>query len=278
MAKIKIAVISDLHGNLEATKKVLEDIENRKVNKIICLGDLIAKGHHPNECIDLIKKSCFVVLRGNTDNYFSQEHDLEELPELEQKRIKWNQSLLTPENRVYLASLPFCHEFYMSGSLVRLFHAHPKKDNLIVLNLDTVATKSQMFEPSENTVSQKNADIVIYGHLHHQYLDKLYNKTLINVGSVGNAFDVLRNDHFDSDVKETTNAHYLIVEGEYDNVKYGEDISFQFVKVPYDISQELADISQNLEPENYRYEIEKGMYRDMSKIEQGFKDRGATLR
>lgn len=278
MANIKIAVISDLHGNLEALKKVLEDIKNRNVSKIICLGDIIAKGSHPNECIDLVRKNCFIVLRGNTDRHFSQEHNLSELPELEQKRIQWNQNLLTDENRKYLLNLPFCHEFYMSGSLIRLFHAHPERDNIPILNLDTVATKSKMFEPSENTVSQKNADVVIYGHIHHQYLDKLYNKTLINCGSVGNAFDVLRKEDFDSDVRETVNAHYLIVEGEYEKETYGDDINFQLIRVPYDILKELQDIDNNLEPESYRYEIEEGMYRDMTKINQGYKDRGVILR
>ena len=278
MANIKIAIISDLHSNLEATKKVFEDIKNRNVSKIICLGDLVAKGHHPNECIDLVKKNCFIVLRGNTDRHFSQEHCLDEIEEVEKRRVIWNQKMINDENKQYLSNLPFCHEFYMSGSLIRLFHAHPQKDNIPVLNLDTVSTKSKMFEPSGNTISQKNADVVIYGHIHHQYLDKLYNKTLINVGSVGNAFDVLRKEEFDSDIRETTNAHYLIVEGEYEETNYGDDINFQFVRVPYDISKELQDLSSNLEPESYSYEIEKGMYRDMSKIEQGFKDRGTTLR
>lgn len=43
---------------------------------------------------------------------------MEELPKQEQKRIKWNQSLITEEDRKYLLTLPFCYEFYMSGSLV----------------------------------------------------------------------------------------------------------------------------------------------------------------
>ena len=48
---MKIAIISDIHGNLEALKATLTDIEKRKVDKIICLGDIIAKGVHPKECI-----------------------------------------------------------------------------------------------------------------------------------------------------------------------------------------------------------------------------------
>ena len=53
---MKIAIISDIHANLEALKSTLEDIKKRKVDKIICLGDIIAKGVHPKECIELIKE------------------------------------------------------------------------------------------------------------------------------------------------------------------------------------------------------------------------------
>ncbi len=242
------------------------------------MGDIIAKGTHPNECINLIRDNCFVVIRGNTDRYFTQQHDLEALPELERQRIKWNNELLSEENIKYLQSLPFCYEFYMSGSLVRLFHASPRKDNEVVLNLDTVETKSKMFDPSPNTISQKTADVVIYGHIHHQYLDKLYNKTLVNVGSVGNSFDILRKDGFDSDVKETTNAHYVIMEGNFNEQQYGDDLSFQFIRTSYDITKELEDINDNLEPDSYRYEIEEGMYRDMTRIRQSHEERGVIFR
>ncbi len=51
-----------------------------------------------------------------------------------------------------------------------------------------------MFLPSERTISNNIADVVIFGHIHHPYMDKLYNKTLINVGSIGNSFDTIRND------------------------------------------------------------------------------------
>ena len=74
----------------------------------------------------------------------------------------------------------------MSGSLVRLFHATDKANNKVVLNIDDIETKYEMFLPSEYTKSNNVADVVIYGHIHHPYMDKIYNKTLINVGSVGN--------------------------------------------------------------------------------------------
>ncbi len=275
---MKIAIISDIHGNLEALKATLKDIEERKVEKIICLGDIIAKGVHPKECLALIRTKCEIVLQGNCDIYFSTEHkNIDEMDEQERKRIKWNQSLINKEDREYLLNLPFCYEFYMSGSLVRLFHATPTANNKAVLNVDSIETKYQMFLPSEKTQSQDIADIIIYGHIHHPYMDKIYNKTIINVGSVGNSFDVIRNENKDSNVLETTKSNYLIIEGEYGSKEYSSDISFQFIKVPYDIDSELQDEELNIERENYRFELKKGMYRDMTKINENFKKLGIDV-
>ena len=275
---MKIAIISDIHGNLEALKATLKDIEERKVEKIICLGDIIAKGVHPKECLALIRTKCEIVLQGNCDIYFSTEHrNIDEMDEQERKRIKWNQSLINKEDREYLLNLPFCYEFYMSGSLVRLFHATPTANNKAVLNVNSIETKYQMFLPSEKTQSQDIADIIIYGHIHHPYMDKIYNKTIINVGSVGNSFDVIRNENKDSNVLETTKSNYLIIEGEYGSKEYSSDISFQFIKVPYDIDSELQDEELNIERENYRFELKKGMYRDMTKINENFKKLGIDV-
>lgn len=275
---MKIAIISDMHGNLEALKATLKDIEKRKIDKIICLGDIIAKGVHPKECIELIREKCEIVLQGNCDLYFSTEHnDINEMPEQEQKRIKWNQSLIDDKDRKYLLNLPFSHEFYMSGSLVRLFHATPSVNNKAILNVDRIETKYQMFLPSKNTKSQKKADVVIYGHIHHPYMDKIYNKTIINVGSVGNPFDVIRNKNKDSNVLETTKSNYLIIEGEYGSKEYTSEISFQFIKVPYNIDKELEDEKMNIEMENYRFELKEGMYRDMTKISDNFRKLGIDV-
>lgn len=271
---MKIAIISDVHGNLEALKATIKDIEKRKVDKIFCLGDTIAKGVHPKECIKLIQENCEIVLQGNTDEYFSKEHNLEEKPEVEQKRIKWNQSMISKEEREYLQSLPFSYEFYMSGRLVRIFHATPWANNKPIVNQDMPYTKYEMFIPTENTVSDKVADVVIYGHIHHQFMDKIYNKTLINAGSIGNSFDTIRNLQKDGNVLETTCSNYIIIEGDYNNKEYGEEISFNFIRVQYDIKEELRDIDKNIENESYQYELENGMYRNMDKVNENFRKLG----
>ena len=266
---MRIANISDIHGNLEALKATFQDIDKKKVDKVICLGDIIAKGVHTKECIELIRKNCDVVLQGNCDAHFAKEYqDFSQMPELERKRIKWNQSLVSKTDREYLLNLQYSYEFYMSGSLVRMFHATPTANNKTVLNINSIEDKYKMFLPSKHTTSNDVADVVIYGHIHHPYMDKLYNKTLINVGSVGSSFDTIRNDKKDSSVLETTKAYYLIIEGEYGSKEYNSEISFQFVKIPYNIDKELEDEDKNIEKEKYRYELKNGRYRDMDKVNE----------
>ena len=267
---MRIAIISDVHGNLEALKTCLADIKNRNIDKIFCLGDTVEKGHHPEECVNLIRKNCEIVIKGNCDVdlnpdvYTVSKHNIP--LELMKARASRNNEMLSDESKSFLINLPFSYEFYMSGSLIRLFHAHPEKLNGIITAESSYEEKYKMFEPNENTVSNKVADIVIYGHLHAPFMNKMYNKTLINVGSVGNSFNVIRDDEKDSDVRETTAINYLILDGEYGNKKYGGKFSFEFVRIPYDIDKELEDLDKNLEPDDYKKELKEGRYRNMSKI------------
>lgn len=273
---MKIAIISDIHGNLEALKETIKDIEKRKVDKIICLGDIVGKGAHPNECVDIIRKHCNVVVKGNCDRHFTSEHNVEEMNEFERTRFEWNNKVLTNETKEYLRNLPYCYETYISGSLVRMFHATPDRDNRAIVNQDTIHDKYEMFLPSENTISKKEADVIIYGHIHHQYMDVLYNKTLINVGSVGDAFNTIRNPQKDSNVQETTRVNYLIIEGEEGDIQYGKEISFNFIKVCYDVDKELEN-KNNIEIEGYTHELKNGIYRNMNKINDNFRRLGINV-
>lgn len=274
---MKIAFISDIHGNLEALKETINDIKKRNVDKIICLGDIIAKGTHSKECLKLVRDNCDIVISGNCDRHFSKQHDLEKLTEIERRRVEWNQKILNEEERNYLSSLPFSYEFYMSGSLIRVYHATPWTDDKAIINEDSIQTKYKMFLPTEKTLSDKVADIIIYGHIHHPYLDKLYNKTIINIGSVGESYDVIRNPEKDSNIKETTKANYFILEGELGKEEYADDISFQFIKVPYDIEKELKDVESNVEKDIYEYELREGRYWNMDKINKNFEGLGIDV-
>lgn len=270
----KIAIISDIHGNLEALKSVLENIRKRKINKIYCLGDTIAKGVHSHECIKLIKENCEIVLQGNCDEYFSSNGIPEDKPEIEIKRFNWNRSMVNKEDVEYLKNLPFCYEFYMSGRLVRLFHATPKVNRDFVGNIDSLEKLNSLFLPSNKTISQDRADVVIYGHIHTQFMQRIYNRTIVNVGSVGNSLDVFRNEEKDGDIRNTSVANYAIITGKINSKDFNNDLSFELVNVSYDIEKELSSNKLNIEKEAYDEEIRNGKYRDMEKIYKSFEVRG----
>lgn len=64
---MSIAVISDIHANLEALEAVLADIDQRGVEQIVCLGDIVGYGPNPLECLDLVMERCQWALMGNHD-------------------------------------------------------------------------------------------------------------------------------------------------------------------------------------------------------------------
>ena len=270
----RIAIISDIHGNLEALKSVLDDIKERNINRIFCLGDIIAKGTHQQECVDLVKEKCEVIIKGNCDEYFTSDIDLSTKTPSEINRITWNKNKLNDETKKYLNNLPYCYEFYMSGRLVRLVHAHPEKIDKFAGNIDKIDRLYELFLPSCNTISNEKADVLIYGHIHTPYVQKIYNRIIINTGSVGHSIDVFRNDEKDGNVKNTTVANYLIISGNFDSKNIDEKISYELVSVPYDIDKELNNNNDNIEFESYKEEIKKGKYRDMTKIYNSFELRG----
>ena len=256
----KIAIISDIHGNLEALKVVLEDISLREITHVFCLGDIVAKGVHMHECLRLIQKHCEVILQGNCDAYFSQTYAPEEMTE----RIKFNQHLLSMNDMNFLNHLPFSHEFYLSGSLIRLVHATPWSNKSFIGAASSMDEEWQMFLPTEKTGSEI-ADIVIYGHTHTPYVNKAYHHTLINAGSVGNALEIFQDDDHPGRTQETCKACYLILEGNYQDQTDGP-FSYTYVRLPYNIQKELDNNIDNPEKEDYIKELTTGAYRDLSKL------------
>ena len=84
-------------------------------------------------------------------------------------------------------------------------------------------------------------DVVGYGHIHTPCLVRFKNKTLFNPGSVGIPVEMMNSDINDISNKFSTLASYIIIEGDYNSKDLGE-ISFQFVRVPYNIEKELEDL------------------------------------
>ena len=244
----RIAVLSDVHANKTALEAVLQDIENRNIKRIFCLGDSIAKGVHPVEVIEMLRKKCEIILIGNTDYNVTN-------PKIRDRKF-WTTEKIGEELADYIYNLPRMHQFYMSGQLVRLFHATPfdldgiynpmyNKSNTPVKTILNDASK--MFENTDFLglrYDSKEPDIIGYGHIHTPLIVKYENKTIFNTGSVGIPVEMRNTDEFNAKNKFSTVASYMILEGEYESTEHS-NISFTQARVVYDIEKEIKDLEMS---------------------------------
>lgn len=263
---MRYAIISDIHGNLEALNAVLKDIELQKIDRIICLGDIISKGTHNSECLELVRTVADAIVCGNNDLTYTR--SLDELA-LESQDFDYDkfyayQKQLTAEDISFIRSLPMCCEFMLSGRLIRCFHASQNDVDLSIFDFDHYHKKLELFNPSQYTTNGV-ADVVIYGHTHHMFYQKLFGRTLINAGSVGNALNVVWNDSLNSPrIGDFTMAEYVILTGE-DCGDSGE-IGVEFRSIPYDKNKEINSSPLTHEQEKFNTEIRTGKYRFPERI------------
>ncbi|TQJ15454.1 putative phosphodiesterase [Yimella lutea] len=236
----RIALISDVHGNLTALEAVLADIDARGIDRIYNLGDYVGKGHRGREVIELCRQRCEVNILGNWDDF---------LPALEEfgsaadnPALRWWRDELGPGQGEWLRALPFSHDFTMSGRRIRLFHASATSVHNRVRFDHDAGEFFGMFQNTPATGDGPTPTVVAYGDTHDSFLETEFGLTLINAGSVGNALD----DNI---------PVYVILEGVLD----GEEpapFGVQFVRVPYDIEAELAHAKQVDAPEYELYVAE----------------------
>jgi diadenosine tetraphosphatase ApaH/serine/threonine PP2A family protein phosphatase len=101
------AVVSDIHGNLEALEAVLEDIDRRDVTSLVCLGDFVGYGASPNECIATLRPRIELAVAGNHDLAACGRLKLTYFNPDAASAARWTDVHLTDEHRAYLQGLPF---------------------------------------------------------------------------------------------------------------------------------------------------------------------------
>jgi predicted phosphodiesterase len=106
----KIAIISDIHSNLEALESVLRKIEEEKPDKIICLGDVVGYGADPDMCCELIRKYCDITLLGNHDAAVAEIISDDYFIEHAREAINWTKKVMKEENIEWLRTLPLTYQ------------------------------------------------------------------------------------------------------------------------------------------------------------------------
>ncbi len=107
---MKIAFVSDVHGNLEALTTALTHIDAHGVDQLVCLGDIVGYGPNPNECVEIIRERCEIVLMGNHDYAAIGLANIEYFNEFAKMSTRWTIQKLSDDNKQYLHSSPFSHQ------------------------------------------------------------------------------------------------------------------------------------------------------------------------
>ena len=107
---MKYAIISDLHGNLEALRAVLDDASG-KVDAVVCLGDIVGYNANPRECLRLVRETCVLVIAGNHDQAACGARGYADFNEWARAAMDWTRDQLSDEELGYLSGLPVTAPF-----------------------------------------------------------------------------------------------------------------------------------------------------------------------
>ncbi len=214
---MKIAIISDIHGNKESLDAVLEDINNRDISEIYCTGDLVGYGPNPDYVVEKIRELKIKTIMGNYDDAIGNEkescgcaYNPGRETEVGDDSINWTIKNTKAENKEFLKNLPKKLSFEIEGVKILLVHGSPLN---YLLEYIKPSTKAQRIEEVAESFEE---DIVINGHTHLSMHKLVKGKTIYNAGSVGRT-------------KEgEPKAVYLMLD-----IEKGV-VSHEFIKVDYD--------------------------------------------
>lgn len=233
---MRVAIVSDIHSNLSALEAVCSEIQSRGITAVWCLGDIVGYGAHPNQCLDIIRSRCSLIIAGNHDCGVAGTTPVDDFNEYALEAIYWTREELEAEHAEYLRGLPMM----LTESSCTLVHASP-------------------FEPSEwhYVVSARGAAknfaafatrLCFVGHTHvpmvlgekgtvNRYTKE--GRFIVNVGSVGQPRD--------GDPAAAFSVYDI------------NDGSYELVRVPYPVEMAALAIRDAGLPEELARRLYQGM-------------------
>jgi predicted phosphodiesterase len=246
---MKIALFSDIHANLPALHAFFDSVETRKPDAIYCLGDLVGYHIWPNEVINAIRRRGIATIAGNHDAKVAK---LTEAERTATKGKNYAYSLISPDERNYLASLP-AHirvEFQLNGEKLTLLlvHGSPASNDEYLLQDKPEADFLQVFQKAD-------ADILCFGHSHKPYHhilnagtdDQPHFRHAINTGSVGKPKD-----------GNPQGGYVLLHINQHSSSAVKDSIQVEFIRFDYDIKMSASAIEGSPLPTEFADMLRKG--------------------
>lgn len=178
---MKIAVFSDVHGNLKALKVVLEQIKEKNADLTVFLGDIFQRGNEEIECLNYLKDSGIICLKGNCELY--AEHGVDIDPDVEYLRNYYDgiREKLTDEQIQFIKQMPLCFETECGGRKILFSHFLFLNKDLAYPFLPLSSLKNGLFDEVCKSETVTKYDLVVIGHSHQNFV----NGNVISVSALG---------------------------------------------------------------------------------------------
>ena len=256
---MKIALFSDIHANLPALESFFADVDQRKPDAMYCLGDLVGYNSWPNEVINAIRGRNIPAIAGNYDFGIGRMSDecgcaykTDKEKDMGKISISYTNSLVKPEERNYLRSLP---------AHIRVeFQLNEDKLNLLLVHGSPRRINEYLFEDREEKslariMVDAEADIMCFGHTHKPYHRALQTgedgeshfRHAINIGSVGKPKD-----------GDPRGCYVMLTIDEKSSTSVKESIAVEFVRFEYDIEKAAGGVLDSPLPDEYADMLHKG--------------------
>jgi predicted phosphodiesterase len=232
---LRIAVISDIHGNRFALEAAIADMKGRSIDRTVCLGDTIQGGPQPRETAQKLREMNIPIVMGNADAWLlAEEADtLEPTSEVQREVRKWTLSRLSKDDLRFIKGFRSTVELGLDKRQRLLcFHGSPK-------SFDDILKPDTPQDRWDQLLGPYSPAIMAGGHTHTQQVRRVGEGLFFNPGSVGVVFNALLPDE----------EHRLYPWAEYAILTYTNGLSgLEFRRAPYDLRRFLRIVRSSGRP------------------------------
>ncbi|MEQ9568922.1 MAG: metallophosphoesterase family protein [Longimicrobiales bacterium] len=246
---MRIALLSDVHGNLPALEAVLAHIDARTdLDTVYHLGDLVGYAPWPDEVVALLRDRAIPGVAGNYDSTTATDYEhcgcRYEDPRqeaLSHESYAWTRAHVNPDTKRWLGGLPFRIDVrplggHTAGPRLVLIHGNPVLNTVYWTEDRSDGFCSKM----AGHLGAKAGDVVAFGHTHKPWTREVEGVRFVNTGSVGRPKD------------GDPRAAYAVVDMD------GESVAVDVVRVAYDVARAAAGIRESDLPDAFAEHLEQG--------------------
>ena len=179
MIKIKVAIISDIHGNCVALKEIVKDANKNGVSDFVFLGDMVHDLPFGNETLEIVRSISNKVIKGNKEQYLI-EYDQEQYDwdNVQFRNNKFMYKEISRDNLEYLKTLPISITVEYEGVKILFVHGSPKSVEEQLHRVDR--------ELLDKYTSNLKEDVLVFGHTHEKiWYEYINNKLVVSAGCAG---------------------------------------------------------------------------------------------